>query len=232
MSTSAKKACVSCGASLNAGAQFCHACGAPQAAEQKALPLPVLLIGGFLGLVVVVVVAYNAGRASVSGPGSSAGPLASTMGGGSGAAPDISTLSPREQADRLFEVVMTAHENGDFARVNQFVPMAIQAYGLLGPLDPDAHYHVGLMSAISGNVAEARARVDSIRAVVPNHLLATMLANTSAQMDGDSAAAAQAVSKFLQDYQAEIASNRVEYQLHDRAIQSFLARAQSTDASN
>jgi hypothetical protein len=138
-------------------------------------------------------------------------------------------MSPREQADRLFDVVMTAHEQGDFGRVDQFASMALQAYGMLGPLDADAHYHVGLMSAITGDAAEARARIDSMRSVVPNHLLATMLSATVAQMESDAAAVSTAERKFLQDYDAEVATDRVEYQMHERAITNFKARVEAVE---
>jgi hypothetical protein len=194
------------------------------------MPLPIIMLGMFAIVVVVAIVAYNAGRSTAStvAPGSAS----ASPGIGTAVAPDISSMTPREQADRLFEVVMTAHENGDFARVDQFASMAIQAYAMLGPLDADAHYHVGLMSAITGNVTEARARVDSIRAAAPNHLLATMLSATAAQMESDSVAAAEARQKFLQDYDAEIATNRVEYQMHERAITNFRARVEMPEVRN
>ena len=227
MNTTAKKACTSCGASLSATAQFCHACGTQQGLERKTVPLPVLVLVGFAIVVVVAIVAYNAGRSASLGPGSV--PAGSAMGSSAGGPPDISNMSPREQADRLFEVVMTAHEQGDFGRVDQFATMALQAYGMLGPLDADAHYHVGLMSAITGDASEARARIDSMRSAVPNHLLATMLSATVAQMESDSAAVSAAERKFMQDYEAEIGTSRVEYQMHERAITNFKARVEAVE---
>lgn len=224
MNAAAKSPCTSCGAPLNQGARFCHACGAPQAVERKPLSIPLIAAIGFVVVVVVAIASYSAGRSA----GSAAAPRGSSFSSGGGAAPDISSLSPREQADRLFEVVMTAHEQADFARVSQFAPMALQAYGLLGTLDPDAHYHVGLMSAITGDIEGASAQVDSMRSVVPNHLLATMLSASVAQMQGDSVAGLEAERKFLRDFDAEVATNRVEYQLHDRAIQNFRTRAQAS----
>ena len=191
------------------------------------MPLPVLALVGFAIVVGVAIVAYNAGRSASSGPGGIR--AASTMGGTAVGPPDISTMSPREQADRLFEVVMTAHEQGDFGRVDQFASMALQAYGGIGPLDADAHYHVGLMSAITGNAAEARARIDSMRSVAPDHLLATMLSATVAQMESNSEAVSAAERKFTQDYDAEIATNRVEYQMHERAITNFKARVEAME---
>ena len=41
------------------------------------------------------------------------GTVPSGMGGSQPGAPDISTMSPPEQATRLYEIVMSAHEQGD-----------------------------------------------------------------------------------------------------------------------
>ncbi len=221
MADTTRRTCVSCGATLSGTARFCHACGAKQDAPQRSFP-PLLLGLVALALVMLVaVVAYSVGRSSQPAAATSAAPSGAT-----GAAPDISNLSPREQADRLFNIVMSAHEQGDVARMNQFAPMAIQAYGLLNPLDPDGHYHVGLMSAVSGNQDEARARADSIEAAVPNHLLALMLRNSVAQMQGDEATSLAVHRKFLEVYDAEMAAQRQEYLDHQSGIAGFKAQAE------
>jgi hypothetical protein len=170
---------------------------------------------------VVAIAAYSVGRASAGGAARTAGAPAAS----GGAPPDISSMTPLEQADRLFELVMTAHEQGDMARVNQFLPMAFQAYANLGTLNADQHYHIGLMNAISGHAADALARVDSIRATQPNHLLATMLRHSVAQLQGDSTAASAALRKFSGDYDAEMAKNLIEYQLHGNSLDAFREQA-------
>jgi hypothetical protein len=228
MSNGATRTCTSCGVSLNETAQFCHACGAKQGGEAK--PLPPALIGlvALAIVVVVAVVAYSAGKSSgpEGVPQAAAAPF-SSGGGGTGAPPDISNLTPREQADRLFNLVMTAHEQGDVARMNQFTPMAINAYSALTTLDPDAHYHVGLISAITGNLDEARARADSMDALVPGHLLASMLRNSVAQMQGDEAASLAAHRAFLEHYDEQITTGRQEYIDHQRSIEPFKAQAEA-----
>jgi hypothetical protein len=226
MSNGAMRTCTGCGVSLNETAQFCHACGAKQGGEAK--PLPPALIGlvALAVVVVVAVVAYSAGRSS--GPEGVPPPAtAAPFSSGGGGAPDISNLTPREQADRLFNLVMTAHEQGDVARMNQFTPMAINAYTALATLDPDAHYHVGLISAITGNLDEARARADSMDALVPGHLLASMLRNSVAQMQGDEAASLAAHRAFLEHYDAQITSGRQEYIDHQRSIEPFKTQAEA-----
>lgn len=226
MNNAATRSCSSCGVSLNATAQFCHACGAKQGTDAK--PLPPALIGlvALAIVVVVAVVAYSAGKSSgpAATPATASAPFAS---GGGGTPPDISNLTPREQADRLFNLVMTAHEQGDVARMTQFTPMAINAYGALGTLDPDAHYHVGLISAITGNLDEALARADSMDAQVPGHLLASMLRNSVAQMGGDEAASLAAQRAFLEHYDEQITTGRQEYIDHQRSIEPFKLTAES-----
>jgi hypothetical protein len=225
MNAPTKKTCSSCGTSINATAQFCHSCGAKQGGESKPLSPAVLGLLALAVVSVVAVISYSVGKSSTPqvASGGAAAPLASAAGG---APPDISNMTPRQQADALFNRVMTAHETGDFAGVNQFAPMAINAYGMLGSLDPDAHYHVGLMNAITGGLDEAQARADSIDAQVPNHLLAAMLRNSAAQMTGDDSAALAAKRAFLEHYDAEIVTGRQEYLDHQRSIESFKTQAE------
>jgi len=222
MNATAKKTCSNCGASINASAQFCHACGAKQGAEAKPLSPGLIGLVALAVVVVVAVIAYGVGRSSTP-----AGTAASMPGGGAGELPDLSSMSPREQADRLFNRVMTAHEAGDVAQMNQFAPMALSAYTNLGSLDPDAHYHVGLMQAITGNAAGALARADSMDAQVPHHLLASMLRSSVAQMTGDTAAGLAASRDFLEHYDEQIVTGRQEYIDHQRGIEMFKSDAES-----
>jgi hypothetical protein len=48
-----------------------------------------------------------------------------------GPPPDISSMSPRERFDRLYNRIMTAAENGDEETVTNFSPMALSAYTML-----------------------------------------------------------------------------------------------------
>lgn len=142
-----------------------------------------------------------------------------------GAAPDISTMGPREQADRLFEMIMNATEQGDTARVSFHTDMAIQAYAMLGELDNDARYHVGLIHLVRGESAEGVAQADSMERAVPGHLLAIVLRHTAARIESDSAGMREAYRRFLTSYEDEIAAERPEYQAHQRQIDEFLGAA-------
>src|SRR5688500_18490045 len=98
--------CSACGGRLDAGARFCHQCGAPVAggARQAASPsrggIPPVVAWGVPALALVMLVVLVAVRS-----GSSVPPATSNLGGTPmpmGAAPDISSLTPEERADRLF----------------------------------------------------------------------------------------------------------------------------------
>lgn len=223
--------CPTCEAPLTAGARFCHVCGTPLGARRvRALPLP-WLIAGLAVVILVVVIAYTAGRSSpppiASGGaiGRAAPPIAGRGSGGLGPAPDISNMTPRQQADRLFERIIMAHERDDAERVAFFRPMALDAYALVGELDSDARYHVGLIHAITGSTQAALAQADSLNQTASGHLLASMLRGTVAQVLGNAEAAQQVYREFLANYDSEIATEKPEYEPHRPAIDAFREQA-------
>ena len=103
--------------------------------------------------------------------------------------------------------------------------MALQAYGQLGELDNDGHYHVGLLHVTVGDTGSAQAELDVIRQSVPNHLLGIQLEHAIAQALGDKNQVRQAYRSFLDAYDAEIATGRAEYRGHRGGIDSFRDRA-------
>lgn len=141
------------------------------------------------------------------------------------AAPDISQMTPRERAERLYNRIMDADARGLSDTVAFFTPMALNAYAMLPDVDIDAHYHVGLIQALAGNAAAVRAMADSIRSDVPTHLMATMLDLAYYRLEGDSADLLQTYQDFLANYDSEIAASRPEYRAHDSALEAFLADA-------
>jgi len=134
-------------------------------------------------------------------------------------------MAPREQADRLFDMIMAAAEQGDTARVAFHTTMAIQAYEMLGDLDNDARYHVGLIHIVRGEPDLALAQADTIEQSVPEHLLAIMLRHSAATLTGDSSAAQRAYDRFRASYNAEVSTDRPEYQMHRGQIDAFRAEA-------
>jgi hypothetical protein len=229
----AKATCPSCRTTLSAGARFCHVCGAPLGAGRRpaaaaaraagvARIAPWLAAGAVVVIAIIVAVRMTGGSAAAPAGGAP----------GPAAAVDITQMTPRERADRLFDRIVRAAEAGDTAQVLQFQPMALSAYGMLGGLDSDARYHVGLIHALAGNLDAAQAQVDSLRMAVPNHLLATMLDYTVARLAGDSDGQRAAYRAFLDAYDAEMASPREEYVAHEQAIRAFRAAAQEELGAN
>ena len=138
---------------------------------------------------------------------------------------DIASMSPRERADRLFNRVMASAERGDSAQVAFFGSMAFQAYDLLGSLDADARYHLGLMRLVTGDTRAAIAQGDSIATRDPHHLFASLLRAEAATHAHDAVARDRAWRKFLTDYDSEMKTGKAEYADHRSTLQAARAEA-------
>ncbi|MDX1488147.1 MAG: hypothetical protein R3268_08110, partial [Acidiferrobacterales bacterium] len=156
--------CPSCDAKIKPGARVCHACGASVTA--RGLPkrwnaqtiAPWVAIGlATIALGVAVVSLIDRGNRAAT-PVPFPLPLASAVPADQPA--DLSSMTPRQAADRLFNRIMAAAERGDTAEALQFVPMALQAYDRLGTLDNDARYHVALIHMTAGDIESARVHLD------------------------------------------------------------------------
>lgn len=209
--------CSSCHAALSPGAKFCHACGAPAAAgvpraAGAGVPSNVMpwAIAG-IAVIALVLVAVIVLRPTASAAGGAQAAPAMAQQGGFGTASDISQLTPREAAERLFDRVMAASEHGATDTVAFFKPMALQAYAMIGPLDDEAHFDVGLIHAITGDYAQALAEADSIAAKNPKGLFVSVLRAEVAKRQGDTAALKKAERAFLDHYKGEMAIGRTEY---------------------
>ncbi|MDC0033892.1 hypothetical protein OAJ57_04960 [Alphaproteobacteria bacterium] len=137
--------------------------------------------------------------------------------------PDLSRMTQREAADRLFNRIMSASEKGNKAEALGFVPMAVEAYGSLPALDRDAHYHLGLIHGVAGDSSEGKRHIAALRKGAPNHLLALILEHDIAVQSGDRAAVSRIISMFDVAYNMEIAVGRPEYQAHRNTIERFRA---------
>lgn len=234
--------CPSCNATLIAGAKFCHQCGAPagvpadaQAVGQernrqqpgwKIISLVVVGVAVWSTALMFVVPKFFAEKSPVKsnphvGARMPSEPSAQSV--------DLSTMTPREAADRLFNRVMAADEQGDTGQIMQFGPMALEAYKLVGLLDADARYHIGLISLSLGDLDNAREQIKNLESEAPDHLLALTLSFKVAGKAGDARAASIARSRFAAAYDAEIKGGRPEYEAHSVTIETFRA---STMPSN
>jgi hypothetical protein len=156
--------------------------------------------------------------------------VASGIGGSAVAAgespPDLSTMSPRERFNRLYNRVMQAAQAGDDATVSRFTPMALGAYEMLDSVDADAQYHAALIRAHTGEVEASRSLGDSILARTPGHLLGYVVLGTAARWRKDDKALQRAYRAFLAGYEAEMKANRPEYSEHRFSIEEFRRAAQ------
>jgi tetratricopeptide (TPR) repeat protein len=220
-------ACAECGNELPPGGRFCNQCGAPTAATQALLaqraagakqsPLPWVLGGaGAVAVVALAVVLLSRGgddQAAAAAP--AAAPFA-----GSGAPAgdpsqiDLSTMTPRQQADRLYQRIMEEASAGDSARARGFLPMAFAAYQQVPDLDLDARYHLGVLHFLAGDAPSARAQADTILAAEPDHLFGLHTAASAEQALGNQAEANRLFERFLQVYDAQVATGREEYGAH------------------
>lgn len=213
--------CPKCRTPLGQGARFCHECGLPLGRLDSATSVAGVIgwvTAGAAAVALVIVVVMRFG-----GPGPQPAPAARPT--GPAAAPDISQMTPRERADRLFDRIVDAAERGDTAEITRFHPMAVAAYDLLDERDADARYHIGVIHTLMGNPAGARAQLDSLRGAEPSHLLGTMLDYAIARIERDAVAEQRTYLRFIETYDAEIAKPQPEYEAHEAAIDAFLAAA-------
>lgn len=167
-------------------------------------------------LVLVVLTAIQFG--SQNDPAAGGVPL----GGGAMRAPDISSMSPQERADRLFNRVMLLTSEGKRDSAAFFAPMAMGAIEALAPLGAHLRYDLGLVSLVAGDATIATAQADTILAERPNHLLGLVLAAQAADARGDAAAAAEHRRRLRSAETAERAAGLQEYTDHDADIRAAL----------
>jgi hypothetical protein len=223
--------CHSCNAEIKPGTKFCPGCGTPTAGGNRnpgpasiSNRMPWIIAGSSIVLLFIVAIAKTGltDRASVAAnqaPRQAAGPGTATT--------DLSSMSPREAANRLFNRIMVAAERGDTDEVAQFTPMAVQAYRMLGTLDADARYDLGMILSMGSDLEGALAQADTIEQSFPNHLLAKVVRVTVAQIRGDEENLNRGYQEFLAAYDAETAIDRPEYQAHQRTVTSFNEEARA-----
>ena len=235
--------CGGCRAPLTPGAKFCHRCGlaagaaapaaAPTAESRGAAALP----WAFAAIALLAFGAYVAaqrfgGRVTpeapaVAGvPGAMGGaPFAGGAPGQAPRAPDISQMSPEEQADRLFNRIMEEYEKGNSEFVQNMSPMAFDAYERLPALDPLRRYDLGRIAEVTGALPLARAQADTLLQADPNHLLGLVLAARVADLEKDEARRAALAARLIAAAPAELEKERPEYEAHRYDINIALTEA-------
>lgn len=227
-------ACRACGNPLPRGARFCNQCGASAAPATAPAgppsPLPWIVAGVALAaLVAALVIPRLGGRGQPAAEPPFAPAAAAPASAGQGENPgavDLSSMTPREAADRLFNRVMTAVSTGDTAQALRFLPMAVMAYQRVDSLDADGRYHLGALYLTGGQWAQARAQADTLLAASPTHLFGLFVAAQAESGRGDQAAARALYRRFLQAYDAELARKLPEYEEHSQGLPAMKAQAE------
>lgn len=152
-------------------------------------------------------------------------PFANGAGSGSDVvhAPDISTMSPGERADRLFDRVMRLKEQGKQDSVEFFAPMVMSAYQMMGPLNADQHYDLGRIGEVTGVTDLARAEADTILRANPTHLLGLALAAHAAAAAKQAPTARGYYKRLLAAAPGETAKGLPEYTRHRNDIDAAIA---------
>ena len=224
--------CGACRSSLSAGAKFCHRCGAAVGSRPTSDPrVSATLPWAIACIAVVALVALVAGRGigarrfATAQAAPVAAPADDTTQEAPVRAPDISTMSPAERADRLYDRVMRLHGEGKDDSVKFFSPMVLQAYQMLGPLDADQHYDLGRIGEVLGMADLARAEADTILKAQPTHLLGLTLAARAAMLDKQPAKAQAFYKRLLAAEPAERRKALPEYDRHRDDIDAAVATA-------
>lgn len=218
--------CPGCGHEPPAGARFCNQCGTamggfPARAGASGNKLAWWMAGALLvGLILVIAYpVYGPGRASAPPP------VAARPAGGT--PPDLTSMTPREAADRLFNRVMTAVAANDSTEVVTFLPMAIRSFELAEPLDTDGAFHLVLLNLTGRFNTEALEGAEGILSEQPNHLLGLAMAGDASLALGDSASARGYYGRWLEAYETETAKDLLEYRDHAAMFPEMQATAEA-----
>jgi len=148
--------------------------------------------------------------------------------GPAGQPPDISSMSPEERFNRLFDRVMRAAEAGDTGTVAQFSPMTLAAYGMLPDANADLRFHAALVRLTIADYDGALALADTILAQSPGHLFGYVIRGEVADRRNRMDDLTQSYRDFLQHYQTEVRSGRPEYTDHNPVVDNFRTRAEAS----
>lgn len=189
--------------------------------------------GLFLALILAVVIPPIQ-RAQEDAAGAGAGQNAPFAGGGAGgaavpgvASTDISSMTPIQAADRLYERVMLAASAGDSAQVQMFLPMSIAAYERAQPLNADGLFHLSVLQRTALQAEDALTTAEEALAAHPDHLLNLAAAAGAAADLGRDERARELYGRMLEVWDAEMAKELEEYEAHANMLPDLRAEAEA-----
>jgi len=236
--------CGKCGNRLPAGGKFCNMCGtavAPGAVAAAALPASptrgarstvwLAAAGGVGVLIVLLVVLLRDSPTPVNTPAAAA-LAAPGVPLGDPSAIDLSAITPRDAAIRLFDRVMTSVSAGDSVSARSFAPMAIAAYDRVDSLTIDDRYHLAVLHLVNRDATGSRQAAADILGLAPTHLFGLYWAAQAERLLGNSETARALYRQFLDNYDAELTTSRIEYTEHANALQAMKTDAEGILAND
>jgi len=201
-----------------AGNRFCPSCGATLSGAGPRVQryLPWIFAGATL--VILLVLLLKPGARDPAPAAATEAPAATPP---AGTPPDLSSMSPAERFDRLYQRIITAAQTGDQATVTRFMPMATAAFGMLDTVTVDARYHMAMLELHVGDLAAAEFQADSIKRADPNHLFSYVIRAAVARWKQDDKARDALYKEILARYDAELAKRRPEYLEHQGMLEEL-----------
>ena len=228
--------CQKCGAQASPAAHFCNQCGnqiavrehrAAATATLGGKNLPWWIAGAAMFALIVVLGTQMVQPGGPSMP--TAAPVTTQSGGGAvtGMPPDLSSMTPVEAADRLFNRVMTAVAAGDSTEAQQFMPMAIAAYDRARPLNTDDLFHLSMLQRTAMQLDAALVTAREILEANSDHLLGLSAAAKAAVELGRSDIAAVYYERVLDVYESQIEQDIPEYVDHAPITDNLRSEAEA-----
>lgn len=218
--------CSECGTELQPDASFCHSCGSPvggRAEVSGASAVSPVLRWGLPAVALIALIGISAFRIGARDVPANAG--ATPLAENAVRPPDISSMSPEERANRLFNQVMRLWSEGKADSAAFFAPMALASLDALQPLNAHSRYDLGLVALVAGDTVKARAQSDTILSERPTHLLGLLLAARTADARGDSAASRKMRQRLVAAEKSERAKPLPEYNDHDADLRAAVEQA-------
>ena len=228
--------CQECGAQISVQAKYCNRCGnrisvsehrAAATATLGGKNLPWWIAGAAMLALIATLGIQMMQRGGPSIP--PAAPVTGQSGGGAmtGSPPDLSTMTPVEAANRLFNRVMTAVTAGDSTEAQFFMPMAIDAYDQARPLDNDGLFHLSMLQRTAMQLEAALETAEEILEDNSDHLLGLSAAAKAAAELGRGDIAAAYYERVLEVYESQIEQDIAEYMDHTPITDNLRTEAEA-----